>query len=272
MPRCVIIIKLRRTLGAARKREGAVGIRIALCDDESRQLAETETILGEYHALHPETELAVDGFSSGSALLERVEAKGAFDVYLLDVIMPEENGIELGLRIRELDQRGRIFYLTSSPDFAVDSYQTKASGYLLKPLDREMLFRSLDEVREQLARENETYITIKLMDGLQRVPLREIMYVELVRRCVQYHLWDGTELRTVSLRSSFQNAVRPLLEDRSFALCAKSFVVNLGAVEKVEKSTLRISGGQILPLSRSFKRELTERWLEFNLNPRGEDR
>lgn len=247
-------------------------IRVAICDDEREQLAEMEAVLGDYRALHPEADLTVNAFHNGSALLESLGAKGVFDVYLLDVIMPEKNGIELGLSIRELDRSGRIFYLTSSPDFAVESYQTKASGYFLKPLVREQLYRALDEARELQAREREVHITIKLMDGFRRLPLHSVMYVELVRRCVQYHLWDGTELRTVSLRSSFQNAVEPLLRDRSFALCAKSFAVNLAAVEKVEKNTLRLSGGHVLPLSRSFKRELTDRWLEFNLNSAEENR
>ena len=74
--------------------------------------------------------------------------RGTFDIYLLDVIMPGQNGIELGLSIREFDQGGRIIYLTASSDFAVDSYRAKASDYLLKPLDKSRLFQSRQHYQE----------------------------------------------------------------------------------------------------------------------------
>ena len=108
-------------------------LHIAICDDEQEQLALSEKLLQEYHELHPELNLRVDTFSSGAALLEHLRTTGSFDIYLLDILMPGENGIELGLKIRKTDQCGRIFYLTTSPDYAIDSYLTKASQYLLKP-------------------------------------------------------------------------------------------------------------------------------------------
>ena len=141
----------------------------------------------EYSALHAGAEFTVIGFSSGRAWLEHLCIKGIFDIYLLDVIMPGQNGIELGLNIRRFDQGGHIIYLTASPDFAVDSYRTKASDYLLKPLERDRLFQSLDGTLERLMRQRQAFITIKTRDGLRRLPLHSIVYGELIGRCVQYN-------------------------------------------------------------------------------------
>ena len=98
--------------------------------------------------------MTVTVFSSSAALLEHLRVRGTFDIYLLDVIMPGQNGIELGLSIREFDQGGRIIYLTASSDFAVDSYRAKASDYLLKPLDKSRLFQSLDNIIKSLELED----------------------------------------------------------------------------------------------------------------------
>lgn len=229
------------------------------------QLAQAEAFLREYRSLRPDLELNVTAFSSGAALLEHLRVKGTFDIYLLDVIMPGQNGIELGLSIREFDQGGRIVYLTTSPDFAVDSYRAKASDYLLKPLEQARLFQALDDITESMTRENQVFVTIKARDGLRRLPLHSIVYGELVGRCVQYNLSDGSMIEGMSLRGSFQDAVAPLLENCRFVLCATSFVVNLSFVEMIDSSGLRLVGGGILPVSRPLRGEVTSRWLDYYL-------
>lgn len=219
----------------------------------------------EYSALHAGAEFTVIAFSSGSALLEHLCIKGIFDIYLLDVIMPGQNGIELGLNIRRFDQGGHIIYLTASPDFAVDSYRTKASDYLLKPLNRDRLFQSLDGTLERLMRQRQAFITIKTRDGLRRLPLHSIVYGELIGRCVQYNLAGGSVIEGMSLRGSFQDAVEPLLAYDRFVLCAASFVVNLSFVERIDASGLQLSGGRRLPVSRSLRAKVTNQWLDYHL-------
>lgn len=243
----------------------AIIVNISICDDESVQLAQTEAFLREYSARRPDVELTAAVFSSGEALLEHLRIKSAFDIYLLDVIMPGRNGIELGLSIREVDEGGHIVYLTTSPDFALDSYRAKASDYLLKPLDKDRLFRSLDGIIRNLEKKHRAFVTIKTREGLRRIPLHCIVYSELVGSRVQYHLSDGSVIEGMSLRGAFQGAVGPLLAHHGFVLCAASFLVNLAYVEMIDTSGLRLAGGKTLPISRPLRREVTRRWMDFHL-------
>lgn len=240
-------------------------MRVALCDDEEQQLAQTEAVLAEYGALRSALPLTVTSFTSGITLLEHMRNKEGFDLYLLDMIMPGENGIELGEEIRALDQVGPIVYLTSSPDFAVDSYRVKAADYLLKPVKKDRLFRTLDETAAALARKQWEFVTIKTREGLRRVPLDFVVYAELVGRCVHYRLSDGTTVEGMSLRGAFQEAVAPLLTYPQFLLCAASFLVNLDFVEMVEQGGLRLVDGGRLPLSRALRAQVTNRWMDHHL-------
>lgn len=240
-------------------------LRIAICDDEQEQLGQTGELLWEYRALHPELDLRVDVFSSGADLLEHLRASGSFDVYLLDVLMPDLNGIELGLKIREIDRGGHILYLTTSPDYAIDSYLAKASRYLLKPVKKEKLFSALDDVSGDWLREHQSFVTIKTRNGLQRLALRSVVYGELVGRCVQYHLADGSVLEGMSVRTSFRDAVALFLEHERFVLCGTSFFVNLAYVDMIEAAGLRLVGGGTVPLSRALRTEVTNRWLDYHL-------
>lgn len=240
-------------------------MRLALCDDEAQQLVQTEAFLAEYSAQRPDTPVTVTSFPSGTVLLEHLRSKGTFDLYLLDMLMPGENGIQLGMDIRALDEVGHIAYLTSSPDFAVDSYRVKAMDYLLKPLEKGRLFQVLDETAETLRRREQAYVTIKTREGLRRLSLVSVVYAELVGRCVHYHLSDGSTVEGMSLRGSFQDAVAPLLAYPPFVLCATSFIVNLAFVEMIEASGLRLTSGKIIPLSRPLRAEVTGRWMDYCL-------
>jgi len=240
-------------------------LHIAICDDEQKQLTLTEALLREYHELHPELDLRVDTFTSGVTLLEHLRLNGSFDIYLLDVLMPDSNGIDLGRKIRAIDQGGHILYLTSSPDYAIDSYLAKASRYLLKPIKKDVLFSALDDSIENWLREHQTFVTIKTRNGLQRLAIRTVVYGELVGHCVQYHLADGTVLESMSVRTSFREAVSAFLEHERFILCATSFFVNLSFVDMIEAAGLKLVNGGVVPLSRPMRTEVTNRWLDYHL-------
>ena len=93
---------------------------IALCDDESSQLKQTEELLRSYYTKYPNIDLTINAFSYGAPLLEHLRVKGVFDIYLLDMLMPEEHGIDLGIHIRHYDRRPNP---ASVPAAARRSYQ-----------------------------------------------------------------------------------------------------------------------------------------------------
>lgn len=243
-------------------------LQIAICDDEPEQIQQIQTLLDNWLEQHPELRTNVTSFLSGAALLEHIHRKGAFDIYLLDVLFPGTNGIDLGLKIRASDREGHIFYLTNSRDHAVDSYLTRAFQYLVYPIDKERFYRALDQAADNWLREHSSFITVKTREGLQRLSIRNIVYGELVGHCVQYHLADATTLESTSLRISFREAVAPLLKHHRFVLCAASFFVNLSFVELIDASGLKLNNGKMIPLSRSLRTEVTNKWLDYHLKER----
>ena len=159
-------------------------IRIALLDDEKDQRDVTASLLERYLAQHPELSAQVRPFQSGYELLDAVERSGSFDLYLLDIVMPEQNGIEVGLSIRKLDNLGLIVYLTTSPDYAVDSYLTNAFHYLLKPVRWEQMVSVLDRAMDILARRQELGVMVRTKGAHRRVLRSALQYADLCDRCV----------------------------------------------------------------------------------------
>ena len=69
---------------------------IAICDDEAWYVQQITNFVREYLNFHPELSGRVHTFLGGQELLCQAEEAGGFDLYLLDIIMPELNGIQTG--------------------------------------------------------------------------------------------------------------------------------------------------------------------------------
>ena len=107
---------------------------IVICDDDSACLEKTCQLVNDWQAAI-NTPISVKTMESGDKLLEYC-AKNSPDVILLDIMMPLLNGMDAARELREHNLISKIIFLTTSPEFAIESYDVDASGYLLKPVDR----------------------------------------------------------------------------------------------------------------------------------------
>ena len=80
----------------------------------------------------------VTGFQSAAEALASMENDPA-DLAILDIDMPDMNGIELAMRVKELHPDTAVLFLTGYDKYALDAFSVHASGYLLKPVSREKL-------------------------------------------------------------------------------------------------------------------------------------
>lgn len=240
-------------------------LRIALCDDEEKHVNQAAAMLNAYLSSRPDLNGQVETFRSGSALLTRMEDAGSFDLYVLDILMPELNGIDTGRHLRALRESSEIIYLTSSNDFAADSYDVRAFFYLLKPVNEEKLFQVLDGAVDKLNQRRNSAVVVNTADGPRRILLERIRYIERVGRCMRYDCTDGT-VNSQTIRVSFREAVTPLLADRRFCLCGASFALNFQHVTGVNGQIALLDNGQSVVLPRTaatdFKKAWGNYWLE----------
>ena len=103
-------------------------IKIAFCDDDSSVLNDLHELLTRYRT---EKNMQLDDYSFHSPLdlISEIERGARFDILFLDVLMPGENGIEAAEEIRIYDKNIKIIFLTSSSEYAVQSYTVNAFYY-----------------------------------------------------------------------------------------------------------------------------------------------
>lgn len=243
-------------------------MRIAICDDDAICREQVSAIVQAYKTQkHPELEISI--YESASSLMADVLRFGSFDIYILDVIMPGANGIQLGRQLRSEDAEGKIIYLTSSRDYAVDSYRVKAMDYLLKPVERAVLFDALDEAILTLSNRREKSLIVRTKDSSTNLILDSILYAALKGKSIVYYLSNGKTVEGISIRTSFSEAIRELLQDGRFVLCGSGMAVNLYYITTADNDTLTLKNGQTLYVGRRASRELRSAWMDFWINREG---
>lgn len=121
---------------------GSNMLKIIACDDDAAFQDNLHRMINRWSA---ETGTTVDValVTRGEDLLARHAASRA-DIIMLDMIMPLVNGMDAARELRQSDTAVRLVFLTSSPEFALESYKVRALDYLLKPVTYERGAQLLD--------------------------------------------------------------------------------------------------------------------------------
>lgn len=237
-----------------------IPMKIAICDDDNAELQHILNLLSTYQKEH-NRKLIYKGFTS-SFELASTASQEQYDMYLLDVIMPILSGMELAKEIRSFDKAADILFLTSSPEFAVESYTVKASNYLLKPIVRETLFPALDDVLEKKGLEQEKSIVVKSVIGVRRILLCNLVCVEAFNRKIIYYLRNGEQLEC---SDRFSTICDVLLKYPEFILPHRSFLVNMNFIRTISSLDIQLQNGKILPLAQRRLTEIRKCYLAFQM-------
>ena len=238
-------------------------LRIAICDDSPNFPEYVREQIMLWHN-RPDN-LAMDCFSDADALIA-AHCRHPFDIILLDVVMPLVNGIQAAAEIRHQDQSVKIVFLTSSPEFAVDSYTVKANNYLLKPLNPQKLYQCLQELVEDL-QQNAKCIPVRSRHGVHRVELRKLEYVEASNKDVLFSLSDGRTIISPEPLYTFEN--RLLLSD-GFFKCNRSYIVNIYMISTYTAKEIKMRSGCRIPISRSCHKEFESAYFSLLFGKAGE--
>lgn len=131
--------------------------RIAILDDDADALRRMEEMFSAYGAAHPEHDWETACFTHAEPFMESVcrtghEGEWAFDMLLMDIYLPDGNGMECARTLRRNGYDGMIIFQSSSAEHAVEAYAVDAVQYLIKPVSQERLFAAADRAVEELPR------------------------------------------------------------------------------------------------------------------------
>jgi DNA-binding LytR/AlgR family response regulator len=222
-------------------------LHIAICDDQPKELEIVRKYITEYLDAN-KLDAEIKEFSHPDKLLTAIES-GSFHIFILDIVMPLVNGLELGREIRRLDREAKIIYATTEPQFALQAYAASPINYLVKPIDRQHLFDTLTLAVSKTDLAEEQTFTVKTADGLRVIRLSDIACCEYRSHAVVFSMINGEEVASRTFREKFAEYCAPILRDRHFLQCHTSFIINMRRVERFAKDSFTLRGGRIVPIA-----------------------
>lgn len=229
--------------------------KIAICDDSKldRQLLK---VVIQIFFENNEEEFKIFEYELGDNLLDDIEVELLF----LDIIM---NGMKIARKLRDIQFKAPIIFLTAHADYAVESYEVYVAGYLLKPYDTNKLTLLLDEV---LQRSVQKRIAVKVKKQHRYLEINDIMYAESDKHVLNIHLKDSRVIQTTEKLSELKKTIN----SKRFIRCHQSYLVNMDYI-KDAKTDFILSNDIRIPIRVRGRKEIIERYHKYYSSERMND-
>ncbi|MCD8382219.1 MAG: LytTR family DNA-binding domain-containing protein [Clostridiales bacterium] len=228
-------------------------IRIAVVDNAetaARQIADFLKRYQEEHGLLFQVSL----FRDGLELLDGFQP--TYDLIFLDVEMPNKDGMATAREIRKVDADVTLVFVTRMAQYAVNGYEVQAMDFLVKPVSYAAFELRMDQLLPRLRSQEERYILISGKDGMRKLPVSRLIYVEVIKHRLLYHTEDGVYETSDTMKRAEEQ-----LTGCPFARCDNCYLVNLRYVTWVGQKELQ-AGPDLLKISRprrkAFLQALTD--------------
>lgn len=218
-------------------------VNFAICDDSVVDSNYVKELVTQW-ANDKKYQVNIDIFSSAEAFFFHYVENKEYDVLLLDIEMGNMDGVTLARQIRKSNKSVQIVFITGYSDYIAEGYDVEALHYLMKPLKKEKLYDVLDRAVNKIM-QNEKHLVLNTFDEMIRIPLHEIIYIDVDRNYVTVHSnKDYTVKKTLA-------EIEKELDERFFRI-GRSAIVNLKYISRVTKTDVYLNNGIILQLPRGI--------------------
>ncbi len=164
------------------------------------------------------------------------------DVVLLDIRMPGVDGIETAHHLNAMASPPAVVFTTAYDEYAIDAFEARAIGYVLKPVRRERLEKALEhaaritgKMLKQLTSESNLqsrrqHVCTRIKGELRLIPIESISYFHADQKYITVHHGNGQDLIDDSLKS---------LEDEftdEFVRIHRSVLVAVDQIDRLQKT------------------------------------
>ncbi len=221
-------------------------LQIAVVEDSGTDLETLANYLERYKA-EKKPDLYIRYYRDALSFINDAQAES--DIVLMDILMPDMNGMDAAKIFRERDETACLIFVTNIADFAVEGYQVGAMDYLLKPVEYARFEQTMDKAVKYCASKQHHILSLHTREGQLRLAMSDIYFI----RSLKHYVYIMTAEKEYRVRSSMRE-MEQNLNDAMFFRCDNSYIVNLAYVEQVTKDTAKVVTWDI-PVSRMRRKD-----------------
>lgn len=212
-------------------------LNIAIVEDDKKEMKKLSEILNRYSAEYEEP-FHIAEFSNAVEFLQQFHAD--YQIIFMDINMPYKNGLDAAKELRSRDSSSVLIFITNMTQYAVRGYEVNALDYVIKPIHyRSFVLKMKRAVQQAHSLTSQNHV-INTKNGLVKLSLHEIHYIEVSEHRIIYHTDQG-EIQTYgTMKEVVQKLNHP-----SFALCNSCYYVNMRYVTAVENYTVKLGNTEL---------------------------
>ena len=230
-------------------------IKIAIVEDDNTYASHLEQCLRKYESEYGES-FDICHFTDGDVIVSGYQSQ--FDIILMDIEMRFMDGMTAAEEIRRLDKEVVIIFITNMPQYAIRGYAVEALDYMLKPVSYFAFSQRLSRAISRMRKREQKSLIISVKGGTVRVPANSVYYIESQGHNMIYHTATGEYTSSGTMKDA-EEAMRSL----HFFRGSKWYLINLQQVQGLGDGCAKMKNGEIVPLSRSRKREFMEALAQY---------
>lgn len=237
---------------------------VAICDDEETQRELVKAMLISL-SLKTNIDFQVTLFASGEELISHYKTAGdTFHILIMDVEMHGMNGIQAAKEIRTMKFLDvQIMFLTSYPEYMVESFDVVTFQYLIKPIQTHIFEEKMIKLCQYLRSMDKKFVLIKSAYEELLLKYDDILWIEVIKSLtIKNKLNFVTNESTHESKGIISNYA-DALKDHGFLQIHRSIVINLMHVQKFSGSQVVMLNGTELPIGRSKVKEVKDAYTKY---------
>lgn len=217
-------------------------IKIAIVEDSPEDLSNCVALLEKYSS-EKGLNFDIETFNSGDSF--SMHYKSQYDFIILDINLSLSNGIDIARDIRLKDEEVIIMFATNLAKYATYGYEVDAIDFALKPLSYASFYLKLEKVMKRLSSRDNSFIMVVCKDGMYKLDISSILYIEVISHDIIFHLTNGTEMVTSGTLKKYEEE----LKSHWFLRCNSCYLVNARKIRRVDKLDIELVNGKMISIS-----------------------
>ena len=180
-----------------------------------------------------------------------------YNLLFLDIKINKDNGIDLGLKLQNIQHDCKIIITTNYAKYAIDGYKINAERYFIKPIVQEEFNIEMNTVIKKYLKNSLGFYDENI--GKTKLYIKDIIYIEFIDRKATIHKLNGEKITTNCTLKYWYDK----LKQYGFAYPYKAFIVNLEYISSINKNEITLINGTTIPLSRYYKKEFENTYTNY---------